>query len=251
MSLPAPLVVPIHHAPFNIVKSYLLVGERVVIVDTGPPDAQRSGHLVRRAIAACGRSCDDVSLILATHSHPDHVGNSVGLRDWCGAPIAIDVKEAAYVTGGDRLSRTPTGFAGRLFLRTPLPHEQFERFTPDLLVDDAFDLRRFGVNADVHRCGGHTPGSLALRCAGSGELIAADLFAGGLGIGGLAFHGRVIEPPFHEDRATVIQAAERLLALDGLTKIHVCHGGPLSAENVRRWVRRAKAEFVRRHGGLS
>ena len=251
MLLHAPLVVPIHHAPLNIAKSYLLIGERVVIVDTGPPDAERSGRLVRRTIAAYGRSRDDVSLILATHSHPDHVGNSVGLRDWCGAPIAIDAKEAAYVAGSDRLSRTPTGLAGRLFLRTPLPHEEFEHFTPDVLVDDAFDLRRFGVNADVHRCGGHTPGSLVLFCGGSGELIAADLFAGGLGIGGLAWHGRVIEPPFHEDRVTVIQAAERLLALDGLTKIHVCHGGPLSAENVSRWVRRAKAKLVRRQGGPS
>jgi len=240
----APLVVPIHHSPLNTAKSYLLLGERVVIVDSGPPDAERRGHKVRRALAACGRSADDVSLILATHSHPDHVGNTVGLRDWCGAPVAIDPKESAFVAGTDRLSRTPTGLAGRLFLRTPLPYEEFDHFTPDLLVDDAFDLRRFGVNADVHRCGGHTPGSLALHCPGSGELIAADLFAGGVGIGGLAFHGRVIEPPFHEDRATVIRAAERLLALGGLTTIHVCHGGPLDPENVTRWVRRAKAALA-------
>jgi glyoxylase-like metal-dependent hydrolase (beta-lactamase superfamily II) len=165
--------------------------------------------------------------------------------------VAIDPKEAAFVAGTDRLSRTPTGLAGRLFLRTPLPHQGFDHFAPDLLVDDHFDLRHFGVNADVHRCGGHTPGSLALHCPESGELIAADLFAGGVGIGGLAFHGRVIEPPFHEDRATVIQAAERLLALAGLTKIHVCHGGPLGAENVGRWVRRAKSELARRPGASS
>jgi glyoxylase-like metal-dependent hydrolase (beta-lactamase superfamily II) len=251
MPSPAPLVVPIHHSPFNIAKSYLLVGARVVIVDTGPPDAKRQGHKIRRALAECGRSRDDVSLILATHSHPDHVGNTVALRDWCGAPVAIDPKEAAFVAGTDRLSRTPTGLAGRLFLRTPLPHQGFELFTPDLSVDDAFELRHFGVNADVHRCGGHTPGSLAVHCPGSGELIAADLFAGGVGIGGLAFHGRVIEPPFHEDRATVIQAAERLLALGGLTKIHVCHGGPLGADNVGRWVRRAKSELARRPGAPS
>jgi hydroxyacylglutathione hydrolase len=244
-------VVPIHHSPLNIAKSYLLLGERVVIVDTGPPDADRRGHKIRTALAACGRSRDEVSLILATHAHPDHVGNAVGLKEWCGAPIAIDPKEAGVVAGTDQLSRTPTGLAGRLFLRTPLPHEKFEHFTADLLVDDAFDLRQFGVNADVHRCGGHTPGSLALHCPGSGELLAADLFAGGVGIGGIAFHGRVIEPPFHEDRATVVESAERLLALDGLTTIHVCHGGPLSVKSVTRWVRRAKAELTRKAGAPS
>jgi glyoxylase-like metal-dependent hydrolase (beta-lactamase superfamily II) len=54
------------------------------------------------------RSRDEASLILATHSHPDHVGNAVGLRDRCGAPIAIDPKEAAVVAGSARLSRTPS-----------------------------------------------------------------------------------------------------------------------------------------------
>ena len=28
-------VVPVHHAPLNLVKSFLLIGERVVIVDAG------------------------------------------------------------------------------------------------------------------------------------------------------------------------------------------------------------------------
>jgi len=49
MSQHAPLVIPIHHSPFNIAKSSLLLGERVVIVDTGPPDAERNGQKVRRA----------------------------------------------------------------------------------------------------------------------------------------------------------------------------------------------------------
>jgi glyoxylase-like metal-dependent hydrolase (beta-lactamase superfamily II) len=101
-------IVAVHHSPFNTAKSYLLLGDRVVIVDTGPPDRQRRGVLVRRALADAGRSSEDVSLILATHAHPDHVGNAVALRDWTGAPIAAD-NELACFEGKERLGVTPTG----------------------------------------------------------------------------------------------------------------------------------------------
>jgi hypothetical protein len=38
-------VVPVHHAPLNLVKSFLLIGERVVIVDAGMRGgATRSTH---------------------------------------------------------------------------------------------------------------------------------------------------------------------------------------------------------------
>jgi len=229
-------IVAVHHSPFNTAKSYLLLGDRVVIVDTGPPDRQRRGVLVRRALADAGRSPEDVSLILATHAHPDHVGNAVSLRDWTGAPIAADPNELACFEGKERLGVTPTGLAGRLFLLTPLPHQQFDAFTPDILVDADFNLRSFGVAADVYRCGGHTPGSLAVHLPFTGDLLAADLLAGGIGIGGIAFHGRVIEPPFHEDRPGVVRAVAKLLQLGNLETVHVCHGGPLLPRDVRAWV---------------
>jgi len=237
-------IVPVHHSPLNTAKSYLLLGERVVIVDTGPPDRQRTGERVRRALAAVGRSPEEVSLILATHAHPDHVGNAVALRAWTGAPIAADPNELDCFAGRERVGATPTGVAGRLFLLTPLPHQQFDAFTPDILVGADFNLRSFGVAADVYRCGGHTPGSLAVHVPGTGDLLAADLLAGGIGIGGLAFHGRVIEPPFHEDRPAVLRSVAKLLQLGNLERVHVCHGGPLLPRAVEAWLTRRSARLA-------
>jgi glyoxylase-like metal-dependent hydrolase (beta-lactamase superfamily II) len=175
-------------------RAAALLGERVVLVDTGPPDRAQRGDVVRRALMGAGRRPEDVSLIVATHAHPDHVGNAAALRAWTGAPIAADPNELACFEGRERAATTPTGLAGRLFRLTPLPHQRFAAFTPDILVDADFDLRSFGVAADLHRCGGHTPGSLAVHVPSSGELLAIDLVAGGIGIGGIALHGRVIEP---------------------------------------------------------
>ena len=236
-------VVAVHHSPLNTAKSYLLLGERVVIVDTGPPDRGQRGEVVRRALADVGRRPEDVSLIVATHAHPDHVGNAAALRAWTGAPIAADPKELACFEGRERAAATPTGLAGHLFRLTPLPHERFEPFTPDILVDADFDLREFGVGADIHRSGGHTPGSLAVHVPSSGELLAIDLVAGGIGIGGIALHGRVIEPPFHEDRPAVLRALSKLLELGDIQTIHVCHGGPLLPRDVRAFITRLAARL--------
>jgi glyoxylase-like metal-dependent hydrolase (beta-lactamase superfamily II) len=236
-------VLPVHHSPLNTAKSYLLLGERVVIVDTGPPDHDRRGTVVRRALAEAGRRPEDVSLIVATHAHPDHVGNAAALRAWTGAPIGADAREVPYLERTTSPGRTPTGIAGRLFSLTPLPHEEFDAFTPDLLVDESFDLRAFGVAADLHHVGGHTPGSLAIHVPFTGELLAIDLVAGGVGIGGIAFHGRVIEPPFHEDRPAVLRALARLLQLGDLATLHVCHGGPLRPADVATWLTRTAARL--------
>lgn len=223
------------HVPLNVVKSHLLVGDRIVVVDSGTPGGE--GRILE-AVTASGRAATDISLILISHTHVDHAGSAAALRRLTGAPIALDPRELRYAEGIEPCPRTPTGLPGRLFGYTPLPRRRIEPFTPDVLVEDDFDLRGYGVEADVMRTAGHTPGSLSVHAPGTGELLAVDLLAGGVFIGGVARHGHVIEPPFHEDPAGVLEAVGRLLGLEPLTKIHVCHGGPLAPSDVAAWVRR-------------
>lgn len=219
------------------------MGEGIVVVDGGTPGGERR---IERALHDAGRSPEEVSLIVVTHGHPDHAGGAAALRRLSGAPIAADPREIRYLERRERAPATPTGFAGRLFLHTPLPHQAFEPFSPDVLVDDAFDLRSYGVDASVHRSGGHTKGSLSVVVRGTGEVIAADLMAGGIGIGGVMFHGRVIDPPFHDDITRVHAAVGELLAIEGLHTFHVCHGGPLRPRDVDSWL--ARATRSRRNG---
>jgi hydroxyacylglutathione hydrolase len=238
-------VVGVSHSPLNTAKSFLLIGERVVVVDGGTPGGERR---IERALRDAGHSPEDVSLVLVTHGHPDHAGGAAAFRRLSGAPIAADPREVRYLERRERAPATPTGLAGRLFLHTPLPHEAFEPFTPDVLVDDAFDLRAYGVDAWVHRSGGHTKGSLSVVVRGTGDVIAADLMAGGIGIGGVMFHGRVIDPPFHDDIARVHAAVGELLAVEGLHTFHVCHGGPLRPRDVDGWLARATRSRRNRNG---
>jgi hydroxyacylglutathione hydrolase len=228
-------VIPVHHTPLNMVKSFLLIGERVVIIDAG---TRGGAKRVVNALQSSGRTPADVSLIVISHSHPDHAAEAAPLKRLVGAPIAMNFAELKYVDGSERCPSTPTGLAGALFLKTPLPHLQFESFRPDLNADREFDLRPYGVEATVLPTRGHSPGHLAVYVPATGELLAIDLIAGGIGIGGVMFNGRPAWPPFHEDKGEVFASLRRLLKLPGLQKIHVCHGGPLRPEAVGRWLAR-------------
>jgi glyoxylase-like metal-dependent hydrolase (beta-lactamase superfamily II) len=228
-------ILGVSHAPLNMAKSFLLLGERVVAIDAGNPGGEQR---IARALQDAGRSPKDVSLVLVTHGHPDHAGAAAALARLTGAPIAADPREVRYLERHELAPLKPTGFAGRMFLCTPLPHTAFEPFTPNVLVDDAFDLRRYGVDARVLRSGGHTAGSLSVVVPETGDVIAADLLAGGIGIGGVMLHDRVTDPPFHDDPVRVRVAVEELLGLPGLHRFHVCHGGPLRPKDVERWLRR-------------
>jgi len=239
-------IVGVSHSPLNTAKSFLLIGERVVVVDGGTRGGERR---IERALRDTGRSLSDVSLVLVTHGHPDHAGGAAAFRRLSGAPIAADPREIPYLERRERAPATPTGLAGRLFLYTPLPHEAFEPFAPDVLVDHAFDLRAYGVDAWVHRSGGHTKGSLSVVVRDTGDVIAADLIAGGIGIGGIMFHGRVIDPPFHDDISRVHAAVAELLAVEGIHTFHVCHGGPLRPRDVDRWLSRATRSLCDREKG--
>src|SRR6187551_653667 len=104
--MPPTQVIPVAQSPLNTAKSFLLVGDRVVLVDGGPPGGERR---VDDALARARIDRGRVSLILVTHAHPDHVGGVAALRRSTGAPIATHRLEVPYVEGHARTPAHPTG----------------------------------------------------------------------------------------------------------------------------------------------
>ena len=131
----------------------------------------------------------------------------------------------------------PTGLVGRLFLKTPAPHQPFEGFVPDLMMrnGDEISLREFGVDGIVRHAAGHTPGSVSVELA-THEALVGDLIASGILIGGIAFTGRAIRPPFEDDAERVSLELEGLVDR-GATRFYMGHGGPLSVAEVMQHAR--------------
>jgi glyoxylase-like metal-dependent hydrolase (beta-lactamase superfamily II) len=206
-------------------KTYLVRGERTILIDTGNKgDAPR----ILAAIEASGARPEEVSLIVITHCHGDHTSNLAALKARTGAQVAVHRLEVdllargenAVVAGTSAVTRALIGLA-RMAGAGPGRGVEAE-----VVIDDELDLAEHGVaGARVVHTPGHTPGSVSVLVAG-GEAIVGDLV---FGLGTL----RVLQPPIASDLAAIRTSVRRVLEARP-TIIHPTHGGPFAPERVRR-----------------
>lgn len=218
--------------PFGMVNCHLLVAEHgCVLVDAGLPASARK---IGAALKAIGRNFSDIKLIVVTHAHVDHAGGAAKLRMLSGAPILAHAGDLDYYERRKPMTFCDTGWWGRLFLRTSVPHEAYQAFTPDILLDagQTLDLTPYGIQGLAKHTPGHTAGSISLQLA-NGEMMVGDLLASGILLGGLIRKGHAIRPPFEDDPQMVGQELNALLNQGG-RRFHLGHGGPLQAGEVAR-----------------
>jgi hydroxyacylglutathione hydrolase len=236
--MPTTQILRVPILPFRMVNAHIIKTEDgCIVVDAGIPGSE---HKVGKVLAQNGLSYADIKLIIVTHAHTDHAGSAARLRALSGAPIMAHRGDLDYYTRKKPMTFCTTGLAGRLFFKTPVPHQPFEAFEPDILMSDAevMSLKDFGVEGIVRHTAGHTPGSIAIELS-SEDALVGDLIASGILIGGIAFTGRAIRPPFEDDPHHVAEALERLVQ-GGAKRFYMGHGGPLEVPEVMRHVRALK-----------
>ncbi|WAT09641.1 MBL fold metallo-hydrolase [Rouxiella badensis] len=222
--------------PFGMVNAHLIRSEAgCILIDTGIPGSELK---IGKVLAQYGLTFRDIKLIVVTHAHTDHAGSAVRLRELSGAPILAHQDDADFYSRKEPMTYCTTSWVGKLFLKTPVPHEQYEGFLPDIMMNNgnAFNLLDFGVEGTARHTGGHTPGSIAVELS-SQDMMVGDLIASGILIGGVILKGRAIRPPFEDDPATVSRELIRMVEKGG-QRFHMGHGGPLDARQV---LRHAKA----------
>jgi len=185
--LPARIVpVPYTAGPVHL-NAYLLLGERVVIVDTliaGQADR------ILSALAEAGRTPNEVSLILLTHGHGDHAGSATALRERTGAPVALGAGDEEKCRMGVDLEMRGRGFLGRQMLKAIRARRQQQGgeatlvCEPDLVLDGPTPLAPYGVDSLALPTPGHTRGSLSVffkDADGERNVIVGDLIIAGRG----------------------------------------------------------------------
>lgn len=202
---------------------YLLVGEDLTLIDAGMPGKEEK---VIRCIKKIGRKPEELSYILITHAHMDHIGSLAALKKASGAKVVASREEGDYIRG-TRKSWTMgrKGLAGKLFKTALFFVETFifkyEPTSVDIPCQGGETIDCFG-GIQVIASPGHSPGSLSYYQKDKKVLFTGDALSG---ISGLRFPPRMGCVNYRK----ALRSVERLAELD----CEIClfgHGDPLTSE---------------------
>jgi hydroxyacylglutathione hydrolase len=149
-----------------------------VLIDTGFPTSRNA---LEDVLAKAGCGPGKLKLIVATHGDIDHTGNCAYLKDKYGAPVAMHSGDLEMVeTGAMNPRRNIHSIVMRLFMAAmeltsgfKRMLAQYQRFTPDFLLEDGQSLKEFGLDATVLHLPGHTAGSVGILTADK-DLMVGD-----------------------------------------------------------------------------
>jgi len=179
----------------NGVNSYLAKCEDgFMLFDTGghiviDQQFMNRRELLLKEIETAGCTKNSLKVIVLTHGDNDHSCNAAYLREYFNTKIAMhngDRKSVenptmqewmeSYKYRALELQQMFLQYKDIIIKVTQKTLDDFEKFSPDVLLEDGFDLSFYGFDARVIHVPGHTKGSIAILTK-NGELIAGDTFA--------------------------------------------------------------------------
>ena len=207
---------------------YLLTDTSLTLIDTGLP--HKTKKILRYITDTLQCSPSDLTTIVLTHFHPDHIGNAAQLRNLTGAKIAAHSVDAMYIEGKQHKPVPPGGMG--LLYKAFSPLMNVPPFTIDIILKEHDIIAGLVV---IHTPG-HTPGSISLYDAKRKALFTGDM---------LRYINGVVEGPserFSMDMAAARQSLQKLKDLE-FDSMLGGHGTPL-AQSASLKVR----EFMQKQG---
>src|SRR3954468_19342264 len=107
------IAIPLPLAHVGSVNAWLLRGDPVTLIDTGPRDDGALAAL-EAGLRREGLRIEDVELVLATHHHLDHVGLAATIQRRSGATVAVLAATADYLARYAAEVEADRGFAHAL-----------------------------------------------------------------------------------------------------------------------------------------
>ena len=145
-------------------------------------------ELLIKKLGEYGCTKDNLKLLVLTHGDCDHTANAAYLRQHYGLKIAMhrgDLKLVQNLEVQDLMASfnfkslvikvAMKLMEGKTKLVVKKTVEAFQKFTPDIFLEEGGSLKPYGFDAQVLHLPGHTPGSIGIL-TGENELVCGDLF---------------------------------------------------------------------------
>jgi len=182
---------------FNrFVYSYLVYGDTIILIDTGVAGCEKR---IFEDIRSTGRDTSEITLIVLTHSHPDHIGAARAIQQATGCSIAAHPAEQAWIEDIDlqNRERPVPGFTALVGGPVHVNH--------DLVDGDTIEPDERGADEMlVLHTPGHSKGSISLLMQSERALFSGDAIpvAGDL--------------PVYDDAALSVKSVKRLRGIAGI-----------------------------------
>jgi hydroxyacylglutathione hydrolase len=152
----------------RFVYVHLIVGQEIWLIDSGVASSE---EFIIDYLKKIGRKPEEISLIILTHSHPDHVGAAKAIKEISGCAVAAHAAERPWIEDVDLQAR-----------ERPVPgfkslvggSVQVDRILQD---GDTLELKNGaagGLKVHVIHTPGHSSGSISLWLPEEGALFTAD-----------------------------------------------------------------------------
>jgi glyoxylase-like metal-dependent hydrolase (beta-lactamase superfamily II) len=238
MSLPVAIPLPL--ARVGSVNAWLLPGDPVTLIDTGPREDGAVAAL-EAGLWREGLRLEDVELLLATHHHLDHVGLAATIQRRSGATVAVLDRMADYAAGYSAEVEEDRRFARALMTHHGVPdqlvadseelwdyiRESTEDFRADVRLADGDRVRAGGRDLRVVARPGHSTTDTLF--VDDGDRIA---FAGDHLLATISSNTEICSPGRAQDgrarsRLRYLESLARTQAMP-LSTLFTGHGAPVT-----------------------
>jgi glyoxylase-like metal-dependent hydrolase (beta-lactamase superfamily II) len=176
------------------VNAFMAVDTGICLIDAGVAGSE--GHILAM-VRDMGRDPGEVSLLIFTHSHPDHIGGARAIQRATECIIAAHPAERAWIENTDLQAR-----------ERPIPGFSTLVEGPVRVDRLLADGDRIGIGGSrslaVLHTPGHSPGSISLFLEDEGVLISGDA---------LPVKGAI---PVYDDPVASLGSIEKLEGLTGV-----------------------------------
>ena len=194
---------------FGMNNCYVLHGEKyAILIDTCP---QHYSNALFKIIKD-----KNISLLLLTHGHTDHIGCAAYIAKKLSIPIAMAEEDKILIEKPNArplFAHTPLGFllCQKIKHQKPVPF-----FQPDIFLTHAQRLEEYGIRGRIFALLGHTIGSVGVWTAKK-ELFVGDA---------MMHIGFSLKPRLYENKFHMEQSFRNIWQSDA-TAIYMGHGTPI------------------------
>jgi glyoxylase-like metal-dependent hydrolase (beta-lactamase superfamily II) len=210
----------------RFVFAYLIVTPvDIVLIDSGTSGSEKT---IFGFLENIGRDPRDIRTLVLTHSHPDHIGAAKEIASETGCRVAAHGAERSWIEDTDRQQRERPvpGFSD--LVGGPVTVER-------VLADGDILTLDGGRTLTIIHTPGHSPGSVSLLLRPEMALFSGDA---------VPVPGDL---PIYDDPAASLASLERLMAIDGLSRLYSSWDDPREGraaykamEDGCAWIRRVQ-----------